>query len=224
MQNALLQQRLRKPGFLANFFLALTLGLIAGSGPAEAALYTDTFSAIITSATHAGSGYNPYGLNSGMTFNWAMTFDTNTVPFGIITFSGYYPSNHLSFAVPKSGSAPQILTEKMDYSYGPGQFNGAWGYFSPGGFDANTSRLKDLFYGSTNGVCTLNFYTNTSVFELFFSLSNAAWSLFTFNPGLDSFDPIADRHSAAPIPGALVLLGSGLAALAILKRRQGNSL
>jgi len=220
MQNAFLRQRLRKPGFLANFVLALTLGLIAGGSPAEAALYTDTFSATIISATHAGTGYNPYGLNSGMTFNWAMTFDTNTVPFGIITFSGYYPSNHLSFAIPKSGSAPQILTEKMDYSYGPGQFNGAWGYFSPGGFDANTSRLKDLFYGSTNGVCTLNFYTNTSVFELFFSLSNAAWSLFTFNPGLDSFDPIADRHSAAPIPGALILLGSGLAALAVLKRRQ----
>jgi len=220
MQNAFLRQRLRKPGFLANFVLALTLGLIAGSGPAEAALYTDTFSAIITSATHAGSGYNPYGLNSGMTFNWAMTFDTNTVPFGIITFSGYYPSNHLSFAIPKSGSAPQILTEKMDYSYGAGQFNGAWGIFSPGGFDANTSRLKDLFYTGNNGVCLLNFYTDVSVFELFFSLSNAAWSLFTFNPGLDSFDPLTDRHSAAPIPGALVLLGSGVAALAVLKRRQ----
>jgi len=222
MQNALLQERLRKPGFLANFVLALTLGLIAGCGPAEAALYTDTFSAAITSATHAGTGYNPYGLNNGMTFNWSMTFDTNTIPFGVITFSGYYPSNHLSFAIPKSGSAPQILTEKMDYSYGAGQFNGAWGYFSPGAFNASSSRLDDLFYGGSNGVCALNFYTDASIFELFFSLSNAAWSLFTFDPGLAAFDPITDRH-AAPIPGALVLLGSGVAALAILKRRQGHS-
>jgi hypothetical protein len=221
MQNALLQQRLRKPGYLASFVLAFTLALIAGRGPVEAALYTDTFSAAITSATHAGTGYNPYGLNSGMTFNWSMTFDTNTIPFGVITFSGYYPSNHLSFAIPKSGSVPQILTEKMDYSYGAGQFNGAWGYFSPGGFNPTSSRLQDLFYGGDNDVCTLNFFTNTSTFELFFSLSNAAWSLFTFNPGLDSFDPLTDRHSAAPIPGALVLLGSGVAALAILKRRQG---
>jgi hypothetical protein len=109
----------------------------------------------------------------------------------------------------------------MDYSYGAGQFNGAWGYFSPGGFNPTSSRLQDLFYGGDNDVCTLNFFTNTSTFELFFSLSNAAWSLFTFNPGLDSFDPLTDRHSAAPIPGALVLLGSGVAALAILKRRQG---
>jgi hypothetical protein len=208
------------PGFLAKFALIITLGLVIGSSSATAALYIDTFSATITSATHAGSGYNPYGLSNGMTFNWMMTFDSNTIPFSTISFSGYYPSNQLSFAIPKSGSAPQILTEKMDYSYGAGQFNGAYGYFSAGGFDASSSRLEDLFYSGNNGVCLLNFYTDASIFELFFSLSNAAWSLFTFDPGLASFDPGTDR-THAPIPGALVLLGSGVAALAILKRRQG---
>ena len=222
MQNVLLWQRLRKPGPLAKFVLILALGLVAGNGPTAAALYTDSFSATINSATHAGTGYNPYGLANGMTFNWSMTFNTDTVPVNTVVFSGYYPSNQLSFAIPKSGSAPQILTEKMDYSYGAGKFDGAYGYFSAGGFNTSSSRLTDLFYGGDNGVCTLNFYTDASIFELFFSTSTAAWSLFTFNPGLDSFDPGTDRHHT-PIPGALVLLGSGLAALAILKRRQGHS-
>jgi hypothetical protein len=217
MQNVLLLRRLKKPGPLVKFVLVLALGLVAGSGPAAAALYTDTFSATINSATHVGAGYNPYGLADGTNFNWSMTFDTDKIAGSSISFSVNNPTNQLSFAIPKSGSPPQILTEKMDYSYPAGQFGGAYGYFSLGGFSASSSRLEALFYGGDNGVCTLNFYTDASLFELFFSSSNAAWSLFTFDPGLTAFDPGTDR-TVAPIPGALVLLGSGMAALIILRR------
>jgi hypothetical protein len=149
-----------------------------------------------------------------------MTFNSDTIiPPRNIAFSGYYPTNQVSFAIPKSGSPPQILTEKMDYSYGAGKYDGPWGSFSAGAFNPSASRLESLYYGGDNGVCTLNFFTDASLFELFFSSSSSRWSAFTFDPGLATFDPSPDRH-VVPIPGALVLLSSGLAALAILRRRQ----
>ncbi len=219
MQKVLFGYKLRKLNWLARIVIAVVFGLVAMNAPVVAALYTDTFSATIIAVTHAGSGYNPYGLADGMNFNWAMTFDTNTLIGSSISFSQYHPANQLSFAIPKSAYPPQILTEEMDYTYHyGGQFDGAYGYFSPGGFSVSSSRLEGLFYGGDNGVCTLSFYTDASIFELFFSISNASWSLFTFDPGLDRFNPGTDR-TTAPIPGALLLLGSGVTALVILQRR-----
>jgi hypothetical protein len=220
MQKVLFGYKLRKLNWLARIVIAVVFGLVAMNAPVVAALYTDTFSATIIAVTHAGSGYNPYGLADGMNFNWAMTFDTNTLIGSSISFSQFYPANQLSFAIPKSGYPPQILTEEMDYSYPyGGQFDGAYGYFSPGGFNTSSSRLENLYYGGDNGVCTLNFYTDAAIFELFFSISNASWSLFTFDPGLTRFDPGTDR-TTAPIPGTLFLLGSGMVALVILQRRR----
>jgi hypothetical protein len=207
------------------FFLVLALSLAIGIGPSTAAIYQDTFTATISSESVGPSGgFNPYGLSAGDTFSWYIIYDTETVNgAGWLPLSGYSSINQISIAVPRNipaGSSPQIFTKTMDDNYGATYFDNPYGNMT-GGALTGLAYFSSLILSSPyTGYLTLDFNTTGSPALYFDPPSGASvYSAFFVNLGLGSFDPSTDRQ-VVPIPGAIVLLGSGLAAMTILRRKR----
>jgi hypothetical protein len=203
--------------FSTLFFLILAVGLIICASPASAALYQDTFTAEVYKATNYNGGWNPYGLptTSSWTFTWSIVYDESTInAAGTVRFSGFYPSNQISIIFPRPGT-PQIFTQMDDDLYGPGWLDNPYGWF-----DKASGNFLELAYvfnqkplpSPYNGYLSITFFDN----EIWFEDGISKATRFYFDPGYETFD-----RQVVPIPGALVLLGSGLAALTILKRRRG---
>jgi len=220
---------MKKLRFSTFFLLILAVGVLIGSSPASADIYQDNFTARISSQSDGpGGAFNPYGLSAGQTFSWYIVYDTSTVNVaGWLPLSGYSSINQISIAVPRNiplGSSPQIFTKTMDDMYGTGYFDNPYGMMT-GGVLTTLSYYSSLVLSSPyTGYLTVDFNTTGSP-ALYFdppSQQNGAYSYSAFflDLGLRNFNPNTDRQ-VVPIPGALVLLGSGLAALTILKRRRG---
>jgi hypothetical protein len=202
------------------FFLLLALGLFIGTSPASAALYQDTFTATIDDIVNKGGGYNPYGLAESQQFTWSIVYDPLTIlSNGVCFFSSKYPTNQISVAIPRSGNSPQIFTQLDDALYNDPIMPG----YNPYG---------EFTVGEPISLFSLGYYTGmlmlpspyTGAIEVDFN-SNEIW-FYMGTPGISTtakFDPGYETYQrqVVPIPGALVLLGSGLAALTILKRRKG---
>lgn len=217
---------MKQRSYLTMFLLVLALGLVTGINPVTAAIYQDTFTATISSQSDGpGGGFNPYGLSAGNTFNWYIIYDTDTVNgAGWLPLSGYSSINQISIAVPRntpSGSSPQIFTKTMDDNYGTTYFDNPYGNMTGGALTGLAYYSSLILSSPYTGYLTLDFNTTGSP-ALYFDppSGTSVYSAFFVNLGLGSFDPSTDRQ-VVPIPGALVLLGSGLAALTILRRRQG---
>jgi hypothetical protein len=197
------------------FFLLLTLGLFVGTSPVAAALYMDTFTATIGKPTNYGTGFNPYGMYEGQTFSWSIVYDEATINVaGTIRFSGFYPTNQISIAIPRPGT-PQIFTQMDDDLYGPGIFDNPYGVFDTisGNFiDLDYVFNQKLLSSPYTGAITVDYYN----YLIWFEDGTVNATKLPFDAGYGAFD-----RQVVPIPGALVLLGSGLAALTILKRRKG---
>ena len=199
------------------FFLLLVLCLFFGTNPVSAMLYQDTFTATITTIQNQGGGYNPYGLVANQQFTWSIVYDPATInAAGNCFFGSNNPSNQIYIAIPRSGNSPQIFTQLDDALYNdpymPG-FN-PYGEFSGGelfslGYYTGMLMLPSPYTGAIEVDFFqkgLWFYMGTP------GIQTTAY----FNPGYETFE-----RQVVPIPGALVLLGSGLAALTILRRRHG---
>jgi hypothetical protein len=219
--------------FLTMSFLVLALGLVISIGPSSAAIYKDNFTATIIDIENSPHGaFNPYGLSGpdpgpATTFNWYIVYDTSTIQniSGYLPLSGYSSINQINIAIPTPGGGLQIFTKEMEdpLSYGNGYYNDPSGYIKPA-VDGKLSSLsywaEALLVSPHDGNITVDF-----IFPGFPSLqfgpndTSNRYSVFYLDLGLSSFNPLTDRQ-VVPIPGALVLLGSGLAALTILRRRQ----
>jgi hypothetical protein len=217
---------MRQRRYLAMFLLVLALGLAIGIGPVTAAIYQDTFTATISSQSDGPLGaFNPYGLSAGNTFNWYIIYDTATVNgAGWLPLSAYSSINQISIAVPRnipSGSSPQILTKTMDDNYGTDYFDNPYGMMTGGALTGLAYYSSLILSSPYTGYFTLDFNT-TGMPALYFDppSGQSVYSAFFVNLGLGDFDPSTDRQ-VVPIPGAMVLLGSGLVTMMILRRRQG---
>ena len=195
--------------------LVLALGLVVGGGPASAAIYQDNFTAKILGVQTVGNGpYNPYGLSLNQEFSWHIQYETPIIG-GTIMFDASHPNNQLYLPIPRSGLSPLILTQAND-DYYPDWPLGEYSGGQLQSLQYNVGWVKEVFPSPYSGWLSLDFNAGL----MYFDATDGGSSKITLNFGLGSFNPDTDRQ-VVPIPGALVLLGSGLAALTILRRRQG---
>jgi hypothetical protein len=199
----------------STFFLVLAVGLAFSIGPSEAAIYKDTFTAQITNVFNSGGGYNPYGLVDNQNFSWYIIYDESTInPAGNIFFTGYYPTNQISVAIPRSGDSPQLFTQLDDSLYDDSPNGNPYGVFS-GGQLIELGYYVDQFPLSSpyTGRISVDFFANEIWLE---SGTAGKYTIIDFDPGYDNY-----ARQVVPIPGAMVMLASGLIALTILRRKQG---
>jgi hypothetical protein len=213
---------MKKNILISTSFSIFLVGLAIVGSPALAALYQDNFRATITSSSGSTSGYNPFGLGVGTSFSWWIQYDTNTIQ-GIVGFSSQEANNQVTFLVP-TGSGTKNITKINDWSYPD---SGPYGRFNDYFFNPATTRLTEFNYGgqtnyppnfSTLGPSDYLLIMDATTSFLFF-VNGADYTFFYFNNGLANFTPANDR-SPVPIPGAILLLGSGLAAMTVLRRRR----
>jgi len=201
------------------FFLLLALGLFISTCPASAALYQDNFTASvlgIQQTTPAGP-YNPYGFTIGQQFSWHIIYDTATLGGGItIFFDSSHPTNQLYIPIPRPGLSPLIFTQVDDDNY-PDFPLGLYQFGALQELQHSIGFNSPIFLPPPDDGA-ISYDWNQGL--LYFDGPNGEGSLIRLNTGIFAFNPDTDRQ-VVPIPGALVLLGSGLAALTILRRRQG---
>ena len=206
--------------FFTMFFLIFAWGVVIATGPASASLYQDNFTATITKVTNGGGGFNPFGLVKSQEFSWNIVYDPAPINSGgsVVVFSGFYPTNQISVFIPRSGTTAQLFTKTDDELYSNDPLGNPYGVFTGGNltelvYNFNQKPLSSPYTGAISIV-----YDAAEIW--FESGTIGIYTKFNFDPGYDGFNPGTDRQ-VVPIPGALVLLSSGLAALAILRRRQG---
>ena len=215
---------MKKLRFSKLFFLLLALGLFIGTCPASATIYQDTFTAMILNVSNGPlGGFNPYGLVKFQEFTWSIVWDTNTINgpnlTGLVGFSNLFPANQISIAIPRNGNSPQIITQLDDSLYGKQHpsdpIGNPYGDFTAGQLTAltfYTGMIKPIPDGY-GGAMEVDYMAQ----ELWFYGGTVnEYTKCIFDPGYETFE-----RQVVPIPGALVLLGSGLAALTILKRKRG---
>jgi hypothetical protein len=231
------RRKMKKNHLLSiSFLIFLMVFAIAGS-PALAAFYQDNFTASITS-TNSGTtaGYNPFGLSDGSgatpatTFQWWIQYDTNSIAGtpgspSTIYFSGHPidSNNQVTFLVPNGSGGTKNITKINDWSYDDTS-GGPAGVLSEYPFNAATTMWNEFnFGGNTNypGSFDLGPYDYLLIMDAstaylaFINPDTDDYTYFYFDSGLEN-----PNRSAVPIPGAILLLGSGLAAMTVLRRRR----
>jgi hypothetical protein len=192
--------------------------LFIGTCPASAALYQDNFTATVTGiqqTTPAGP-YNPYGFTIGQQFSWHILYDTATIMGSTLTFDPSHPTNQIYIPIPRSGLSPLIFTQVNDDNYLGGFCQGIYQFGALQELQHSIGFNFIIYASPYDGAISYDWNQG----KVYFDGPDGEGSLIYLNTGIFAFNPDTDRQ-VVPIPGALVLLGSGVAALTILKRRKG---
>jgi hypothetical protein len=190
---------------------ALSLGMVA-------------FTPTVSSASPAN-----FGFESGNTTGWSQTLNggmsfvaSSFAPSSSLTFSAYEGTSFLLLA---SGSPSQSVNVSQAFTLNAHEtISGAYAFYAPAGnLDYSLAILNDVdgFVDSllnTQGMETSTWTTwswtaaTAGTYQLSYSLKNIADNGTTSYAMFDSATSIAPS-SPVPIPGAVLLLGSGLMGL-----------
>jgi hypothetical protein len=204
--------------------LMLVVGFTAG--PVQAAIYCDRIEVEIVEDyyTPYPSDFNPWGLAFGNTSDIILTYDPTTISSsGYIEFSSAFsPTNTFSAAI-SGTSGGGVFNETHDDGYYDGSPNG-WLNLTGGVYDPASSDwdfLAYYAYFASPGLSRAELYIDTDGDSYLGLYNGGSYQELLLDVKLAGFDPADDRNMCTvPIPGTLMLLGSGLAGMMALQRRR----